>query len=68
MISRFLIVAAALLTLPVFAGPIEAAPARESDASRASKSGKLGGEVDGVKFVVTYGRPKVKGRKVGVTW
>ncbi len=39
-------------------------PERGSDADRKSKNGIAKGTVDGVNVVVTYGRPKVKQRKV----
>ncbi|MEM6733568.1 MAG: DUF2911 domain-containing protein, partial [Myxococcota bacterium] len=51
---------AAVLMLPATA---EAGhPSRKSDASRASKNGKLEGAIDGVSMTLTYGRPKVKDR------
>jgi hypothetical protein len=59
-----LLAALCLLALPVLAGPLDSLPPRGSDADRASKSGQLAGEVGGAKYVVTYGRPKVKARKV----
>ena len=39
-------------------------PAREDDAERKSKNGKLEAEVSGVDLIVTYGRPKVNGREI----
>ncbi len=39
-------------------------PARGSDADRASKNGLLTAGIGGAKVTVSYGRPKVKGRKV----
>jgi hypothetical protein len=53
-----------LLLCAVAATPFDSLPPRKDDASRASKNGKLTGEVAGAKFVVAYGRPKVKGRAV----
>lgn len=62
--NSFAVVALTFSTLAAEAGPLESIPARESDASRASKNGKLAGDIAGAKYVVTYGRPKVKGRNV----
>jgi len=39
-------------------------PKRGDDTKRASKNGRLEGQIDGVGVVVTYGRPKVRDRKV----
>lgn len=39
-----------------------AIPPRGDDADRASKNGRAEGAIGGVETVVTYGRPKVKGR------
>jgi len=41
-----------------------AIPKRGDDQRRASKNARLEGEVDGVGVVVSYGRPKVRDRKV----
>lgn len=64
MTNRMLALTLAVLSAPVFAGPIDSVPPRDADADRASKNGKLLSEVGGAKVLVTYGRPKVKGRKV----
>ena len=53
-----------LLLLAVTAPAFDNTPPRKADADRASKNGKLTSDFDGVKTVVTYGRPKVKGREV----
>jgi len=45
-------------------GVMDGIPARGDDAERKSKNGRLEHEVDGVKVVVTYGRPAVRGRKI----
>jgi hypothetical protein len=64
MTKAMLALTLAVLSVPAFAGPIDSVPPRDGDAERASKNGKLAGEVGGAKVLVTYGRPKVKGRKV----
>ncbi|MEM1024468.1 MAG: DUF2911 domain-containing protein [Myxococcota bacterium] len=43
---------------------LDGIPARGDDAERKSKNGRLDHEAEGVKVVVTYGRPSVRGRKV----
>lgn len=53
-----------LALLLLLSGPIDSAPARESDAARNSKNGKVQGTVGGAPVLVTYGRPKAKGRDV----
>lgn len=56
-----------ILTLasPALATPaFDATPPRKADADRTSKNGKLATDFDGVKAVVTYGKPQVKGRKI----
>ncbi len=52
--------AAGLMAMAASDGP----PARGDDAKRNSKNGRLEAEVGGVDVVVTYGRPKVKGRSL----
>lgn len=62
---------------PAEAAPAEVAPAaaaeapeaaelttREDDSERASKNGRLEGELGGVPVVVEYGRPQTKGRAI----
>lgn len=39
-------------------------PVRKSDTTRTSKNGKLEAVIEGVSVTLTYGRPKVKKRKV----
>ncbi|MGF1510035.1 MAG: DUF2911 domain-containing protein [Myxococcota bacterium] len=46
------------------AAPSESIPPRGDDAERKSKNGRLEADFDGVPVTVTYGRPKVRGRKV----
>lgn len=41
-----------------------APPSRKDDANLESKNGKFEAEISGVKTVIHYGRPKVKGRKI----
>ncbi|MEL6545108.1 MAG: DUF2911 domain-containing protein [Myxococcota bacterium] len=53
-----------LLTAALATPALAAHPKRKDDASRSSKNGKLDAEVNGVPVVLTYGRPKVKGRSV----
>ena len=48
----------------VAATPAASLPPRGSDADRASKNGLLTADLGGAKVAVSYGRPKVKGRKV----
>lgn len=43
---------------------LEGIPARGDDAERKSKNGRLEHEVDGVKVVLTYGKPSARGRKI----
>ena len=37
---------------------------RGDDSKRKSKNGKFTGEIEGVKILIEYGRPKVKGRAI----
>ncbi|MCA9667325.1 MAG: DUF2911 domain-containing protein [Myxococcales bacterium] len=43
---------------------VAAPPARGDDSKRKSKNGKADGTVGGVRVLVQYGRPEVRGRKV----
>lgn len=45
-------------------GGLPAAAQRDDDSSRASKNGKLEGQIEDVAVVVEYGRPNVKGREI----
>ncbi|MEM1245476.1 MAG: DUF2911 domain-containing protein [Acidobacteriota bacterium] len=52
-----------LLSMAFVAAP-SAAQVRGDDAERASKNGLAEGQIGDVEVAVTYGRPRVKGRKI----
>ncbi|MDX1383167.1 MAG: DUF2911 domain-containing protein [Thermoanaerobaculia bacterium] len=63
--SRHLTMSAALaLTLALLPLPAAIAQERGDDSRRASKNGRAEGTIGDASVVVTYGRPKVKGRQV----
>lgn len=59
---KFPILVSTAVLMPLIAQA--AHPERDDDSKRKSKNGKLETTIDGVGVTLTYGRPKVKGRKI----